>query len=197
VATSLGTLSVGFPAVAEGINNAGQVVGNAATAHGLSHAFLWQNGAMIDLGSFGAFPVGGSNFLQGSFSSYASYANGINDLVQVLGDATNASNVTHAILWNPVPNQPLTWSPIDLGTLGGTNSYGYGINDLGQVVGYSYLPNNSTYHAFLWQNGVMTDLSTLGGTGSVANSLNDLGQVVGFSYTPTMPPTTHFSGKTA
>src|SRR6516162_6587597 len=48
----------------------------------------------------------------------------------------------------------------DLGTLGGSRSFAFGINDQGQVVGYSYLPDG-TYHAFLWQGGVLTDLNSL------------------------------------
>src|SRR6266566_2946406 len=56
------------------------------------------------------------------------------------------------------------------------------INNRGQVVGQSDLPGDTTHHAFLWQNGVMTDLGTLPGIpGSLANGINNKGQVVGFS----------------
>src|SRR5579863_2296990 len=52
----------------------------------------------------------------------------------------------------------------DLGSLQNPNgvSFAQGINDQGQVVGYSSVPNVSGYHAFFWQNGVMTDLGSLG-----------------------------------
>ena len=77
-----------------------------------------------------------------------------------------------------------TYTVTDLGTLGGLQSNAYGINTAGQVVGYSFLPDNTTSHAFLWQNEVMTDLRTLGGTSSVATGINTAGKVVGYSATP-------------
>ena len=73
---------------------------------------------------------------------------------------------------------------VDVGTLGGTisnASSGTAINNAGQIVGSSYLADNTTQHAFLWSNGVMTDLGTLGGVSSVAADINDNGQVVGSS----------------
>lgn len=38
---------------AEDINDQGQVVGGSRTSEGNSHAFLWQDGAMTDLGVLG------------------------------------------------------------------------------------------------------------------------------------------------
>jgi probable HAF family extracellular repeat protein len=46
----LGTLGGNY-STASALNNLGQVVGDSATATGISHAFLFQNGAMIDLNS--------------------------------------------------------------------------------------------------------------------------------------------------
>lgn len=46
--TNLGTLGGGYSA-ARAINDGGQVVGDADTAASVTHAFLWQNGNMIDL----------------------------------------------------------------------------------------------------------------------------------------------------
>ena len=103
--TDLGTLG-GTSSVAYGINAAGQVVGGAYTAPqavegaelfgGLFHAFLWQNGAMADLGTLG-----------GASSS----ATAINAAGQVVGESTTASRVHHAFLWQK-------WAVTDVGSLG-------------------------------------------------------------------------------
>jgi len=108
-----------------------------------------------------------------------------------------------------VTNNALLWqhgTTINLGSLGGKcNNLATAINDRGQVAGLSdvsgndcrkvrtnnggaaWMYNGSTaYHAFLWQNGVMTDLGTLPGdmppdTFSYPEAINDAGQVVGQS----------------
>src|SRR2546428_9681692 len=68
----------------------------------------------------------------------------------------------------------------DLGTMGGVSSSANAINNRGQVLGTITLtPDNTTWHAFLWQDGGMTDLGTLGGRQVSAVALNDVGQIVG------------------
>jgi len=73
----------------------------------------------------------------------------------------------------------------DLGTLGGTISEAWGINNSAQVVGRAYLAGDATYHAFLWEAGVMTDLGTIGPGCNPGNSwaydINDAGQVAGLT----------------
>lgn len=136
----------GRNSAAYGINNAGQAIGFAEIVDNSDpqdpyyypHAFLWQNGAMQNLGT-----------LAGKIS----YAYGINDAGQVVGQSEYSNDVGHAFLWQNGTMQ-------DLGTLGGTSSLAYAINNAGQVVGSSYLPNGDT-HAFLWQNGAMQDMGTL------------------------------------
>src|SRR5262245_5781374 len=81
----------------------------------------------------------------------------------------------------------LSYTVTDLGTLGGASSVAYAINNVGQMAGNSYMPDNVTTHAFLYDGGVdppLQDLGTLGGKESGASGINDSGQVVGWANTP-------------
>ncbi|MCH8969143.1 MAG: hypothetical protein IIA66_08505, partial [Planctomycetes bacterium] len=170
----LGTLG-GLRSRALDINGSGQVVGWSEIAItdnedcccipffiycGVLHAFLWDDGEMIDLGTFG-----GQN----------SRAWKINDFGHAIGYAELAgeSEIAHAFLYK---NEQM----IDLGTLGGATSWPSDINNAGQVVGWSDIVGaDGISHAFLYADGEMLDLGTLGGDASWARDINDLGQVVG------------------
>jgi probable HAF family extracellular repeat protein len=87
-------------------------------------------------------------------------ATAINDKGQVVGASGTCgppgffSEYDHALLWQ-------NGRAINLGSLGGQHdNVAAAINDNGQVVGGSDLPGDTTTHAFLWQDGVMTDLGT-------------------------------------
>ncbi len=150
---------------ANGINDAGQIVGSLHTDEGY-HAFLWQNNAMQDLGT-----SGGEH----------SYATGINDAGQIVGYSETTGGKAHAFLWQNNVMQ-------DLGTSGGEHNNATSINNAGQIVGSSFtLGEGSFLVNFLWQNNVMKNLGTLGGEdGTYVRDINDAGQIVG--HTPIFYP---------
>lgn len=74
--------------------------------------------------------------------------------------------------------QRVSYTVLDLGTLGGNRSSASGLNNRGQVVGHSETSDGSI-HAFLYDGGTMVDLGTLGGKESYAYRINDAGVIVG------------------
>lgn len=194
---------------AAGINEAGQVVGQALRTNWSAYVpFVASNGGtMTEIN-----PLGGS---------YGGTARDINNAGQVVGGAYTAGNTAnHAYLYNTgngavtdigaqiagsttseafavndagqvagAYNTPgyaqraflySNGSATDLGTFGGTNAKATGINDSGKVVGWSNTASNAK-HAFLYSGGVMTDIGTLAGGHTEANGINNAGQIVGFS----------------
>ena len=121
--------------------------------------FLWENGAMTNLGTLG----GTLGFAQ--CANNRGQATGASDLA---GDLT-----AHPFFWD---RGVLT----DMGTLGGDFGTALWINNTGEVVGWADLPGSEVHHAFLWRHGTMTDLGTLG-TNSAAFAINSKRQVVGRS----------------
>ncbi len=155
----LGTLGGSF-SFAFDINNSGQAVGYAQNAEAIQHAVLWGSGGIVDLGDLD--PVWPNH----------SAAYGVNEAGQVVGCSnTDVPGEYHGFLWQNGSMQ-------DLGTLGGRYSCGMAINEDSQVVGDSWLPDNTTQRAFLWDGG-MQDLGALGWDRSIAYDINDAGQVVG------------------
>jgi probable HAF family extracellular repeat protein len=159
-ATILDTLG-GATSAAYALNSQDQAVGYAETADGQMRAVLWNGTIPTDLGSLGG----------------SSWANGVNDLGQVVGQSEIGQTFgqSRAFLYD---NGVMT----DLGTLGGTHSAGYAITNDGLVLGWSLLPGDQIAHPFLWQNGIMTDLGGVpGSTGTteLVNTINRHGEIVG------------------
>ena len=76
-------------------------------------------------------------------------------------------------------------------TLGGDYNDPGEINNMGEVTGDSPLLHDENWHAFLWQNGVMTDLGTLQGPGGDSFAIwrpSDSGLVGGGSTTGAIDP---------
>ncbi len=69
------------------------------------------------------------------------------------------------------------WTAVELGTLGGARTLPTAVNDRGQVVGSAELADGR-WHAFLWQDGVMTDL-TPDAHSSTATDVSNAGLVSG------------------
>jgi probable HAF family extracellular repeat protein len=173
----------GLDAVANAVNESGQVAGisatnatpNATTGVPTVHPFLWERGRMIDLGTLGGTNSGvdGPTVL-------------LNNRGQIAGTSTLEGDMTyHPFLWE---HGVMT----DLGTLGGDTGFVTFISDSGDVIGTAALsgpPGSQIHHAFLWRNGVKTDLGSLGG-GSHAEGVNSKGQIVGRS-TPIGSPVRH------
>lgn len=146
------------------INDAGVVVGISNPGSGYQRAFRWDAGMIDDLGTFEGHNV--------------AYANGINNAGQIAGWSGPSNSVQGARAWlldkdNRTP----------LGTLGGTRSVAFDLDEAGRVVGWADVTGDATFHAFFWENGVMSDLGTLGGPTSIAAGANADDVVVGTADT--------------
>src|SRR6185312_9076017 len=150
-ANELGSLGSGnsVPSFAYAINNAGKIVGESMTSSsGPYHAFRTASFNSInpntdDLGTFS----GGTT----------SQAWAINDLDEVVGQATKSDGYWHAFLTKPgkkIDETGTADDAEDLGFLGtGTLSEAYGINNRGMVVGRSSTSGMSNLRAFLYFRG--------------------------------------------
>ncbi|MGA7554662.1 MAG: hypothetical protein WBW54_13010 [Candidatus Acidiferrales bacterium] len=161
---------------ATAINDSGQVVGISGTcdvavgAFTATHALLWQNGTVTDLGN-----LGGKGWNTPMAINRRGDIVGFSDLPgDVSGGTLNAN--FHAFLWTKE-----TGRMTDLGVLPGDSlSEALDINDEGQIVGVS-LPS---FRAFIYENDKMWDLNGLIAHDSplfliVANGINDRGEITG------------------
>lgn len=194
----LGALTAGPNSDADSVNERLQITGAAdgatskADCGGLefstssldSHAYLWQNGTMTDLGTLGG--KGSKGFWINNRGQIAgvSQINAVDPNPNHLSGCPPGSQIKRAFLFEGGKMQ-------DIGTLGGFNSVAAGMNDVGQIVGVSNVSTmaDPTFgfvvsHAFLRTNGVMKDLGTLGGGVSLAFALNNKGVVIGDSTLP-------------
>jgi probable HAF family extracellular repeat protein len=155
------------------INNAGQVVGTSNTSIelGLPHAFLWQNGAMIDLGVQEA-------------ADEDSNANAINATGVIVGTSGRLDDSTgvnyRAFIYE---NGAMRAIPVP-----SFEAYASDINDAGVVVGIMRSGGAaSPYHAWIYADGVVTNLNSLIPSGSglhlaYANAINNNGEIAGLAY---------------
>jgi probable HAF family extracellular repeat protein len=100
----------------EALNDRGDVVGTSTTSSGAEHAFLWRDGAMVDLGTLGG---------------ASSEAIAVNERRQVVGTSETPDGERHAFVWQAGRMTDLgALLPADV-----TSSRAVDINDCGQVVG--------------------------------------------------------------
>lgn len=160
----LGKLHGGESSSASGINDAGEVAGEANTAESIV-PFVWT-------------PSGGLRRSPLLAGDNCGQAFGINRHGHVVG-YSSGPNGRRAFLWTR------RGSVRDLGILpGGNYSSASDINDLDEVAGTS--GSAAGERAFLWTtNGNIRDLGTLpGDTSSEASAINNNGDVVGYSKGP-------------
>jgi probable HAF family extracellular repeat protein len=173
---NLGTLEGGNESLASAVNSRGQVVGalNNAVPDPFSlvgdgyqvRAYLWQDGAMEDLGTLGG---------PDAFAFF------VNERGQVTGQSYTSS-VPNPVSGIPTAD-PFFWEDgrmIDVGTLGGTSGSPTALNNRGEVVGQSNLAGDLITRPFLWTKSQgIQDLGTLGGDTGFTNWINDAGDIVG------------------
>jgi probable HAF family extracellular repeat protein len=179
----LGTLGAGADAAAFMINDRGQIAGisytnttpNPVTGLPQVDPFFWDNGTMIDIGTFGG-AFGQPNFL--------------NNRGQLVGGLSVPADPGACFFEDSQNCHPFLWQNgaiLDLATTskGGVPQTGDGINDSGLIIGSADFSatGGSPFDAYLWENGSLTDLGTLpGDCGSRAMGINSSGQIVGHSF---------------
>jgi probable HAF family extracellular repeat protein len=146
---------------ANGLNNAGTVVGYVYTSGSHINAYSSSSGNAASLH-------------QGDPNTGNSKAWGINGSGAVVGESS-VGNATRATVFS-------NGSVQTLGTLGGTNSYGYGINASGQVAGLSDVGGGIQHGFVTGPNGTLVDIGPVnGGASSSATAINDAGAVTGYT----------------
>jgi len=140
-----------------------------------THAFLWQNGAMTDLGTLG----------DGYTAAYD-----INDSGQVVGASFFGGAWGGDQSDSPPPDRPFLWqngvmSDLLLDPYDGSEGHAYAINNARVIVGGARA-TSGIEGAFVWEDGVMYDLDSLLPAGGnvqllVARDINDDGQIVGLA----------------
>ena len=183
------------------INNRGDVAGYARVPEPpgsfppfYSHAVIWENGVMQDIGASlgnppgkaftsatavndsGTFLINGPNSIltlkNGTLESlgFQGAAFGINNGGTIVGALPNATGSTPFVYRDGVLQ--------DLGNLGGRIGQAQAVNNQGTVVGSSQIANGNT-RGFIYKDGVMTALGTFGGAIGTLSDINNRGTIVG------------------
>lgn len=170
-----------------------------------SHAFIYRDGAVQDLGTYNGQDTTGlainaagqvaGGWYNGPKDGGFVYSGGVMTDMGTLGtvsytwvSAMNESGVVVGTSMAPVgiPHAYMYSHGVmtDLGTPDGFGSDASAINNSGDIVGGMWeLVSFGAYHAFLYSGGMLHDLGTLGGLTAAARGINDSGLVVGYVAT--------------
>ena len=148
------------------INDHGEAVGYSGSCGAANHAIAWENGVATALPDL----------------NYGSQAWNIANQGQIVGTVGSADGKTQtgAVWQNGALTKVLGLLPGDIGGIA------FGNNSKGQVVGANWDSKFDWFHAFIWQDNVMTDLNTLFPADSnlyaiFAAKINERGQIGGMA----------------
>lgn len=164
ISTDIGTLG-GKDSYANGINDAGTVVGGSINAAGVMRGFIYDGSGMHEMGTLG-----------GAYSM----AYDINENGDIVGLSDTVDGVRHNFLYSGGVMHDLgRWDQSIYGTPD--------INDLGQIVGSGTV--NGAAVPLLFENGVATNVNSLidpalGLTLARADAINDHGQIAATACSP-------------
>jgi probable HAF family extracellular repeat protein len=151
---------------ANGINNAGEVVGDFLGSDGVFHGYTYQDGSFSDPINLPGFNEKTKKFSTSLFGvsnngTWAGAANP-NGFVEGFVQTGNATNIFHG------PNNAIT--------------YAYAVNTAGTAVG-QYFDSNNLSHGFMWTaSGGVKEVPYPGATQTTCTGINDFGTIVG-TYT--------------
>lgn len=157
----LGTLSGSGSSAATNINDNGSVVGfsDLDDTNEAFHAFLYQNGQMIDLGTLG-----------GQFSA----ATSINNAGQIVGwsDVNEDGSISIPFLYQNGTMTALAVEGVDFGDANDINAFG-------RIVGLFNAVGSEVPIAFIYSDGTISNLADANGQAIAGNpvSINDRGQI--------------------
>lgn len=140
------------------------VTGDAVNSAFRTHAYRWEAGSILDLGTLAPSEAGDS------------IGNDINNLGRIVGtsDLDNTFSTDRAFYYDGA-------NMINLGTLGGSDSYAFGINESNQVVGWSWRDNTiNNPGVFIWSPGTgMVDIMS-----GFGRDINEEGDICGYRRNP-------------
>lgn len=170
-------------------NDFGQIVGSSLTASGATHAFIWENGTLRDLGTLGylnsdARRISNAGMIAGAVWSRpgeeqyevaipAIWRNGVGTIItdESFNRPATAVDINESgdIVWAEHGHEDpyaWVWNGGSWQRMSLAHAYSSRMNERTQIVGSSaavMTPESAwpTYHPFLWEKGAMRDLGLL------------------------------------